>query len=157
MGIRAAGTLMLSVSLGVAWSGALPAKDCPPPTKADESAVRQASLDYIEGWYAGDVVRMTRALHPELAKRRVFTDPKSGRSVLEQMGAMTLVQKTQKAYGAETPKEQQKKDVAVLDICRDAASVRIDAAGWIDYMHLAKWNGEWKIVNVLWESEPEAR
>jgi hypothetical protein len=24
-------------------------------------------------------------------------------------------------------------------------------SGWIDYMHMAKWNGQWKIVNVLWE------
>jgi hypothetical protein len=22
---------------------------------------------------------------------------------------------------------------------------------WIDYMHLVRWNGAWKIVNVLWE------
>ena len=156
MKTSATGTLILLLSFGLAWSEVLPAKDCPPPTKADEAGVRQASLDYIEGWYAGDVARMSRALHPELAKRRVFTDPKSGRSVLEQMGAMTLVQKTQKAYGAEVPKPQQKKDVAILDICRDAASVRIDAATWIDYLQLAKWNGEWKIVNVLWESAPES-
>lgn len=27
-------------------------------------------------------------------------------------------------------------------------------ATWIDYMHLAKWNGRWVIVNVLWENDP---
>ena len=26
-----------------------------------------------------------------------------------------------------------------------------DAHAWIDYMQIAKFNGEWKIVNVLWE------
>ncbi len=26
---------------------------------------------------------------------------------------------------------------------------------WIDYLHLARWNGEWKIVNVLWELKPK--
>ena len=30
-------------------------------------------------------------------------------------------------------------------------------SGWIDYMHLAKWNGEWKIVNVLWELKPQKK
>jgi hypothetical protein len=30
------------------------------------------------------------------------------------------------------------------------ARVRVDADAWIDYMHLALWNGEWKIINVLW-------
>jgi hypothetical protein len=34
------------------------------------------------------------------------------------------------------------------------ASVRIDAGMWIDYLHVARWNGEWKIVNVLWEMAP---
>jgi hypothetical protein len=29
--------------------------------------------------------------------------------------------------------------------------VRVDAGEWIDYMHLARWSGEWKIINVLWE------
>jgi len=29
----------------------------------------KTALDYTEGWYAGDVARMERALPPELAKR----------------------------------------------------------------------------------------
>jgi hypothetical protein len=29
-------------------------------------------------------------------------------------------------------------------------------SGWIDYMHMAKWNGRWVIVNVLWELKPQA-
>jgi hypothetical protein len=29
------------------------------------------------------------------------------------------------------------------------------ASDWIDYLQLAKWNGEWKIVNVLWELTPK--
>lgn len=31
------------------------------------------------------------------------------------------------------------------------ASVRVEMSGWIDYMHLAKFGDDWKIVNVLWE------
>jgi hypothetical protein len=37
----------------------------------DNSAITKTALDYIEGWYADDAVRMERALHPELAKRMV--------------------------------------------------------------------------------------
>jgi hypothetical protein len=25
----------------------------------------------------------------------------------------------------------------------------------VDYMHLVRWNGEWKIINVLWDLRPE--
>jgi hypothetical protein len=29
--------------------------------------------------------------------------------------------------------------------------VRIDATRWVDYLQLAKVDGHWRIVNVLWE------
>jgi hypothetical protein len=32
-----------------------------------------------------------------------------------------------------------------------AATVKLVAAEWIDYLHLTKYEGEWKIINVLWE------
>lgn len=51
--------------------------------------------------------------------------------------------------------EQQQKDVFILDIFENSASVKAIMSGWIDYMHMAKWNGEWKIVNVLWEYKPK--
>jgi hypothetical protein len=30
----------------------------------------------------------------------------------------------------------------------------VTAATWVDYMHLAKVNGQWVIMNVLWENNP---
>jgi hypothetical protein len=44
--------------------------------------------------------------------------------------------------------------VSILDIFRNAASAKIDAGPWIDYLHLARVNGSWVIVNVLWETLP---
>ena len=120
---------------------------------ADSAGIRAAALDYIEGWYAGDAERMERALHPELAKRVVTTLP-SGRSVLEQMSAATLIGYTRLGGGRNTPVERQRKDVRILDIFEGAATARVDAADWVDYLQLARWNGQWKIVNVLWERRP---
>lgn len=122
---------------------------------AKKAAIRQTALDSIEGCYEGDANRMERALHPELAKRMVSTDPKTGRSTLSQMGAMTLVQNTKKGGGTRFRPEQQLKEVTIRDIYRNAACVKIDAATWVDYLQMAKWNGEWKIVNVLWEPKPD--
>jgi len=56
----------------------------PPANSDDQAAIRQTTLDYIEGWYSGDGQRMERALHPELAKRMVSTDSKTGKSSLNQ-------------------------------------------------------------------------
>jgi hypothetical protein len=120
-------------------------------TAADSAAIRATALDYIEGWYAGDGERMERALHPELAKRIVNTNPQNGRNSLGQQSAMTLVQGTRRGGGKDTPAAKQRKDVRILDVFGNTASVRIDADTWVDYLHVAKWNGRWVIVNVLWE------
>jgi len=117
---------------------------------ADKEAIKQTALDYIEGWYEGNPERMERALHPDLAKRIVMTNPQ-GWSQLQQMSAMGLVQGVKRGGGKNTPKEKQQKDVTILDVFNNAASVKVVASDWIDYLHVAKWNGRWVIVNVLWE------
>jgi hypothetical protein len=126
-------------------------------TSADSSAIRATALHYVEGWYEGNPERMSRALHPELVKRIVVTDTASDRSVLQDMGASALVNGTRRGWGKETPKEKQEKEVRILDIFGGAASVRTTMADWIDYMQLAKVDGRWLIVNVLWERKPGGR
>src|SRR6266550_4090303 len=122
-------------------------------TVADSAAIRATALDYIDGWYAADGARMERALHPALAKRNVFSD-QNGRSRLTQMSAMTLVQGTRSGGGSTIPAAERADSVKILDIYGGAASVRVRAATWIDYMHMAKFNGQWRILNVLWENDP---
>jgi hypothetical protein len=126
-------------------------------SEANLAAIKQTALDYIEGWYEGSAERMERALHPELAKRIVVTDPRSGRSRLDQMGAMTLTLGTRSRASSPTPKEKRQSDVTVLDVFENAASVKIVATDWIDYLHVAKFNGRWVIVNVLWELKPQQK
>jgi hypothetical protein len=121
---------------------------------ADSAAIRSTALDYIEGWYTASAERMERALHPDLAKRIINTNPR-GRNVLGHQSAMTLVQNTRAGGGRETPVAQRRTDVRILDIFGNTASVRIDADSWVDYLHVAKWNGRWVIINVLWELRPQ--
>jgi hypothetical protein len=121
---------------------------------ADSSAIRATALDYIEGWYTGDAERMARAVHPELVKRIVVTDTTTRKSVLQNMGASALVNGTRHGYGKNTPQARQRKEVTILDIFGNAASAKADMAEWVDYMQLAKIDGRWMIVNVLWERRP---
>jgi hypothetical protein len=118
-------------------------------TAADSAAIRAAALDYIEGWYAGDAARMERALHPKLAKRIVRRTDST--VTLGDMTAEQLVAGTKAGYGTRTPPAEQQKDVTILDIFRNAAVVRIVARDWVDYLQIAKWEDDWKIINVLWE------
>jgi len=121
---------------------------------ADRAAIESAARDYIEGWYEGSAERMERSLHPELAKRIVRTDPKTAKSRLDQMSALTLVQGTRRGGGKDTPANKRQSDVTILDVYENVASVKVVAFDWIDYLHVAKFNGRWVIVNVLWELKP---
>ena len=141
----------LLVAYGVA--ALVGATRLPAQSVADSGAIKATALDYIEGWYEGNSERMERAVHPDLAKRIINTDQR-GRSVLGHQSAMTLVQNTRRGVGKETPPGDRRADVRILDVFGNTASVRVDAATWIDYLHLAKWNGRWVIINVLWENRP---
>jgi hypothetical protein len=148
--------LAISLLSGLALAGAEALWQ--PPSQAnndaESAAIRQTALDYIEGYYEGDAERMERAVHPELAKRIVLTNRKTARSRLDQMSAMTLVRGTRAGGGKDVPKDKRQMDVTILDIFEQAASVKIVASDWIDYLHVAKFNGRWVIVNVLWELKP---
>ena len=52
------------------------------------------------------------------------------------------------------PAQQQQKDVTILDTYQNVAMVRIVANTWLDYLQMARVDGSWKIVNVLWELKP---
>lgn len=116
---------------------------------ADSAAIRATALDYIEGYYNADTVRMARALHPDLVKRIVQDG-----SRIQGMTASQLVRAT--GSHPPMPESQQVKDVTILDIYRGAAAVRINATDWIDYLQLGRIDGQWKIINVLWELKPKA-
>jgi hypothetical protein len=70
------------------------------------------------------------------------------------MSAMSLVQGVRRGGGKQTPKEKQLKEVTLLDVFGNAASVKIVASDWIDYLHIGKFDGRWVIINVLWELKP---
>lgn len=117
--------------------------------RADSAAIHQTALDYIEGYYTADAGRMERALHPAMRKRMVYSHPRTSADSLNRQDAQDLISGTRTREP--TPASERRVHVEVLDVYNDAASVRIDAYEWVDYLHLVRWRGDWKIINVLWE------
>jgi hypothetical protein len=120
-------------------------------TAADSAGIRSAALDYAEGWFEGNAERMARAVSPELVKRIVVRDTTTGHDVIQGMGATALINGTRRGFGKSTPVDKREKAVKILDIFRGAAVARITMTDWIDYLQLARIEGRWTIVNVLWE------
>ncbi len=154
--MRIAACFLLVLAIAPVAAHAQNAGTPAPTAAADSAAIRRAALDYIEGWYTGDAERMRRAVHPDLAKRAVDTD-REGRNWLYHSGADGLIRATGVGMGGDVPPERRWAVVEILDIDGNLASVKLSSTKLVDYMHLARWDGEWKIVNVLWDVRPEDR
>jgi hypothetical protein len=122
---------------------------------AEREAVRAAVLDYAEGIYTVDHTRIERSVHPDLAKRGFFV--KKGETAYSPH-TMTFAQLVELAKNYNKDGHVAKdapKEVVVYDISDQTASVKLTAVWGIDYMHLAKYDGKWKIINVLWQTPPK--
>lgn len=145
----------------LALPGILPAGDAEEPgagardIELEKKLIEKAARDYIDGWYEGNEERMRKALHPDLAKRRVDFLP-NDRAVLSTVSADAMVEYTRLGVGKKSYREGQVNEVTILDVSSYTASVKTVSHQFIDYLHLAKMNGEWRIVNVLWEPNKAA-
>jgi len=125
------------------------------PADAERAAIRQAAMDYVDGFYSSSVERLDKALHPNLQKVTLHTLP-SGGTLLDFNGIKAnLVEYASAGLGAR-PADQRKIEVTILDVFGNIATVKIDSADFLDYAHLAKVKGEWKIINVLWAPHRKA-
>jgi hypothetical protein len=121
-------------------------------TKADSLAIQQAAVDYIESQHKPNPDQMERALHPRMVKRTFWTDKETGKDYVRETNteSMVILANNYNKKGDKFP-ENPKKEVKLLDVSDKTASVKLIADEWIDYMHLVKLNGQWKIINVLWQ------
>ncbi|MEM6630494.1 MAG: nuclear transport factor 2 family protein [Bacteroidota bacterium] len=118
----------------------------------DSLAIKQVALDYIESQHNVQPEQFERAAHPRMVKRTFWTDKKTGKEYLRETftDAMVLLAETYNQEGDKFPNNP-KKEVVILDIYDKTASVKLIADDWIDYMHIVKLNGKWRLVNVLWQ------
>ncbi|HFK5528783.1 hypothetical protein CMU59_16240 [Elizabethkingia anophelis] len=121
-------------------------------TKQDTLAIKQAALDYIESQHSPNPSRMERALHPRMVKRTFWKDKATGKDYVRETNteSMVLLAESYNKNGDKFPASP-RKDIKLLDISDRTASVKLFADEWIDYMHLVKLNGTWKVINVLWQ------
>jgi hypothetical protein len=113
----------------------------------DRSAIKRCATDYIESWLDGDGERMRGCLHPALAKRAVYRD-RSGVLQIDESPAHEMVEATAAGRGTNYGRVYQ---VEIEDAFRAIASVKVTSEPYIDYLHVARFDGRWLIVNALWD------
>jgi hypothetical protein len=117
---------------------------------SDFEAIRQAALDYVEGWYGANPERMQRCLHPDLAKRAVKRDSQTKRDSLYHLTREQMVTRTAEGGGTGTAIEKRYTHITIFDVYEGIASVKAEMYDYVDYLHIARFEGRWVIVNVLY-------
>ncbi len=122
----------------------------------DTASIEATAMDYILGFYQGKPERLERALSPELKKlgwgRRAPEGAYNGPWYMTKDSAKEFAPGY--AEGEKLPADAYRK-VEILDQLDKIASVRIEAVWGIDYIHMAKIDGDWKIYNVIWQTWPD--
>lgn len=120
----------------------------------DKQAIEQAAINYMESYFESNQSQMELAIHPEVAKRHVIE--REGFQLIKNMGYTELVSLTKLNGKKWASLQGQPLEVTVqlLDLDGSIASVKASTNQYdfYDYMHLAKINGEWRIINVLWDT-----
>ena len=121
----------------------------------DRTQVAAVARDYLESWYTADSDRMGRALHPDMVKRYVDSLP-AGRQVVHSLTRDLMVEMTRGGGGSKVPPESRKITVDVLEVSGDIAVARASSSEYLEYLSLAKCNGQWAIINILWRFQASA-
>ncbi|PLR23928.1 hypothetical protein SGCZBJ_15235 [Caulobacter zeae] len=146
--------LLAAIALG---GSAPPPADTAQPAldPAAVKAVEAVAYDYVDGQLEGDVARVTRSLHPDLAKRAIRSRPDPDETLgLRRMNRDELVGLTRQG-ALKTPREQWDRTVRVLDVAGNVAVARVETPWFVDHLNLGRFGERWVIVNALWYPKPQ--
>lgn len=118
----------------------------------DVEAITQACRDYFEAWYTADAERIRNSLHPNLAKRSLERDPDTGKWKIDHVDATTMVALTREGWGTKkAPEGERWLHITIRDAYGRIASATVISYPYVEYLHLAKFDDRWRIVNAIWE------
>lgn len=120
----------------------------------DRAGVERAALDYLEGFYEGDPSKLERSVHPEVLKFGFAWRDGDYQRVPMSFDAMLGFAERVRAQGQQ-PGPDAPKRVEILDVLDQTAVAKVYAWWGSDYLSMARYGGEWKIVQVLWQSPPQ--
>jgi hypothetical protein len=126
------------------------------PMATEKKAVERAALDYVEAFYQAKPELAERSVHENVnklgfARRSSDDEYRMLPMTYEQLISLaTRLNADGDQFDDDAPKK-----IKVLDVLDQTASVKLTADWGVDYMHLAKYDGKWKIIQVLWQSVDE--
>lgn len=125
-------------------------------SETDLKMIGETILDYMECWYSGEHERLARSLHPALVKRGFYPHRWTETKIISVSSVSGMIEnvRAKALKGEQRPKSEWQADITILDVFQGIATAKAIGAGWVDYIHLARVDGEWKIINILYDLPP---
>ena len=138
-------TILLSVPAAVAAQNA-------DPRAVNREAVRAAVLDYVEAIYQRQPERVEQSVRPDLAKVG-YHKPRDGDDFSETPMTYEQLLETAQTYNRSgRDLSNAPRLITVLDVLDRIAAAKLVAPWGIDYFHLVKDDGKWRVLHVVWQS-----
>lgn len=123
--------------------------------QSDRELVQAAIEDYVDALYKVEPERIKKSVHPQLTKKG-FWRPKD-KAAYQPESTMTFEQlydlagkwNAKKTLAADAPRI-----IEIFDVQDQTACGKLTAQWGTDYFQLAKYEGKWLIVNIVWQSPP---
>lgn len=126
------------------------------PRGGDHEAVERACFDYIDAFYEVKPEYIERSVHESL--RKVGFSMWGDMTDYSEPHEMTFAQARDLAasWNTEGTKtdDDSPREVVLYEVLDKTAVAKVTATWGVDYMHLAKFDDTWKIINVIWQSHP---
>ena len=123
----------------------------------DYLMVEAAIVDYVEGLYLVDSTKIDKSVDKKLRKIGYWFHP--DKKIYVDNLEMTHTQLSNLAAkwnkSGKNANEKSPKEIVIFDVNTKTASAKLTAEWGIDLFHLAKVDNKWKIVNVIWQSQPK--
>ena len=122
--------------------------------QADREAVNAAVLDYVEAIYQVEPERIEKSVDPTLRKVGYwYNDGQTEYTEMEMNYQQLYDLASSWNQSGRVPHDSQK-DIEIYDVLDKTATAKLTASWGIDYMQLAKKDGAWKIMNIVWQRHP---
>ncbi|PKV50030.1 putative lumazine-binding protein [Aquimarina sp. MAR_2010_214] len=123
-----------------------------PASKKDTIEIREKSLGYLIALQELKPDLMKEVFHEDLAKRTMGFDQEKEKEVIRETTYKEMIEyaKSWNKTGTRFPPNPSN-EIKILDIYNRIATVKLISDNWVEYLHLIRTNGEWDIINLLWQ------
>jgi hypothetical protein len=144
-------------TLTLCWNYKVAAQDMKIKNNPEYNAVLTTMLSYVEALYEADTSKIINSVHPTLRKLGYWFNPEDKKYRDNLPMTFDQLKKLSSSWNSngKNAKPESIKEAVIYEINDRTASGKVEAVWGVDYMHLAKLDGEWKIMNIIWQSRQE--